>query len=582
MKLRCYQQTCLGAIFTEFKIVQSTMVTIPTGGGKTVVFAHVGNEFVKTGKVLILVHREELLQQAKEKFKIVTGIDAEIERAEQFANMSFFSDMRVIVSTIQTQVSGKKDARRYMRFRPDEFSLVIVDECHHATSKTWMEVINHYRKNPKLKVLGVTATPKRSSGEALGQVFESCAFQYGLRQAIDDGYLVNITQQSVFVKSLDFSHIKTTAADLNEGQLAELMEKEENVQGICQPTLEVIFALEPKTLSKIPVAEWRQYLADLNRTPRRTIIFTVSVAQAEMCCDVFLRSMSGVEWVCGKTPRDQRQSILKRFASGEVAITINCGVLVEGFDEPAVEVIAMARPTKSASLYQQILGRAMRTLTGTIDGLETKEERKAAIAASPKKFMRMIDFCGNAGKHKMIDCIDVLGGDLSNEAKEKAKEKAKDGKPKLVAVTLSNAEKEIERKKFEAMEKARVAEAARKAHLVAKANFSSQSVNPFDVSDSVNSKNGHSHITRDGVPLKEGTLRILRQQGINPATVTRNQIRGIIAKFFETPSGPQAQTLRKHGYDPMKFNRKTAHETIDALAKNGWKKPEPAYTDEPF
>src|SRR5207245_630103 len=152
--------------------------------------------------------------------------------------------------------------------------------------------------------------PDRPEKEALGQIFESVAYTYDILDAIQDGYLVDITQQFVPVAGLDYSHIKTTPGDLNEGQLAKVMELEANVQGICQPTLEVMFGLAPKTLSIVPVSQWRDHLARLRKTPRRTIVFTVSVLQAEMCCNVLSRAMPGVEWVCGATNKEKRTSTL--------------------------------------------------------------------------------------------------------------------------------------------------------------------------------------------------------------------------------------------------------------------------------
>lgn len=570
MNLRGYQQSAHDAILREFQTHGSSLVSMATGTGKTIVFAHLIKSF-QPKRALVLAHRDELISQARDKIHAVTGIDAEIEKAELYANTSLFSRMPVVVSSIQTQISGKKDKRRYMRFKPEDFGLLICDEAHHAAAASWKEVVSYYRRNPDLKVLGVTATPDRADEEALGQIFESVAFEYSILDAIQDGYLVDITQQFVPVSGLDFSEIRTFAKDLNEGDLAKVMELEENIHGVCQPSIEVMFGLTPKTLSAIPTLEWRNYLAGLNKKPRRTIMFTVSVAQAEMCCNIFSRAMDGVEWVCGKTHIDDRRQILERFSKGETHAVANCGVLLEGFDNPGVEVIVMARPTKSRALYAQAIGRSTRPLPGLIENLSTPGERRAAIAASPKPYCRILDFVGNSGQHKLISAVDVLGGRVSPEAAIRAREKAiSEGKPLKILVTMTKAEVDIQREKREAQERARLADEARKKRIIAKVDFTMQDVDSFDSKQAFKST---GKVSRDGFPLKEGTLAILRKLGINPAAVTKSQVQGILGDYYSRPSPPMAKVLMRAGLNPKDYNFKQALEMIGKLRANGWKKP---------
>jgi type I site-specific restriction endonuclease len=353
------------------------------------------------------------------------------------------------------------------------------------------------------------------------------------------------------------------------------MEIEENVQGIAQPTIEVMFGLPPKTLSDVPVPEWRQYLSNLNRTPRRTIVFTVSVAQAEMCANVLSRAMPGVEWVCGATPQEKRRATLARFSNGETHAVVNCGVLLEGFDNPAVEVIAMARPTKSRSLYAQAVGRSTRPLPGIVDTIATPEARRAAIAASPKPFCRILDFVGNSGKHKLISCADVLGGRFPEEVAEAAKEKAlREGKPVRILITMTNEAREQERKKREAAEKARQEAEARRHHLLAKAEYTSENVNPFD-RHSVR-PDGKRYASKDGREFSEKQSLILRRAGYDPSKFGYRQGQAIIGKIFSVPSEKQAKALRRSGYSESEIkamDHKKASAAIDALVKNGWRRP---------
>jgi superfamily II DNA or RNA helicase len=198
----------------------------------------------------------------------------------------------------------------------------------------------------------------------------------------------------------------------------------------------------------VPPPEWREYLRNLDRDPRRTIVFTVSVPQSEAVANVFLRAMDDVEWVSGKTQKDKRAQTLRRFLKGDTRCVVNCMVLTEGVDNPFVEVIVMARPTKSRSLYTQMVGRSTRTLPGIVDEIPLPEIRREIIEDSRKPFCRILDFVGNSGRHKLITCMDILGGHVSEKAAERAKQNAIiDGKPKMVLAALNNAEMELEKER---------------------------------------------------------------------------------------------------------------------------------------
>jgi superfamily II DNA or RNA helicase len=526
---RDYQTKAHSAVLDEWKKVQSTLLVLPTGCGKTISFANIIKD-QQPKRALVLAHRTELISQAKDKIERCTGLSVEIEKADLYASTNFIHRSPVVVSSIQTQTSGPKNNRRYKRFNPDDFGVLVCDEAHHSTADTWKEAIDYYRQNPNLKVLGVTATPDRSDQQALGQIFQSVAFNYEMQDAIDDGWLVHITQQYAQIKSLDFSHIRTTAGDLNSGDLAKVMEMEENVQGICQPTIEVMHGLEPKTLSQYPVENWKEELTKLNRVPRRTIVFVVTVAQAEMCCNVLLRSMSGVEWVCGKTADKDRVDILKRFATGQTHCVVNAMVLTEGYDNPLVELVAIARPTKSRSLYQQMIGRSTRTLPGIVDNLPTSEARREAIKSSAKPFCRVMDFVGNSGRHKLISVPDVLGGNYSEEVIEAAKAKAiEHGKPVMVSKSLSNAQIEADRKKREAAERARLAEEAKKRRIIYKVDWVDKNVDPFGKKEHMPTANQFR--SRDSKQLSEKVMFFLRRAGISdPSRMPFRQLMAIVAK----------------------------------------------------
>ena len=543
MNLRPYQLAASDAIFKEWQDNDSTLVVMPTGGGKTILFADVIRR-VFPRRALVIAHREELIFQARDKIQRVTGLSADVEMGEYRADGGLFGSSRVVVSTIQTQCSGGDGGGRMSKFDPQRFGVLIIDEAHHATSPTYRRVIDYYRTNPALKVLGVTATPDRADEEALGQVFQSVAFDYEVLDAIHDGWLVPIEQQMVHVEGLDYSSIRTTAGDLNGGDLAAVMEAEKTLQQMASASLTII-------------------------GQRRALVFTASVKAAEMTAEIFNRHRAEMAaWVCGKTDRDERRKVLADFAAGKIQVVCNCGVLTEGFDDPGVEVIIMGRPTKSRSLYSQMVGRSTRPLPGVVDGPETAAERRAAIAASAKPSCLVVDFVGNAGKHKLVTSADILGGKVSEEALELALARTlKAGGPVKMAEALDEAEAELQEQK-------RLAEAARRARLVATARFTTQSIDPFDVLhlDPVKPR-GWDNVKQ----LTEKQRSLLAKQGINPDNLSFAQGKQLISEIFRRWDGKlcsfkQAKVLRKYGYGTeVSFTEASA--TIDALAKNGWVRP---------
>lgn len=570
--LRPYQVTAQGNILREFQQERSTLLHLATGLGKTAIASAV-IQSMQPGRALFLAHTDELISQAVKSIGEWTGLPVAIEKADLYASNDLFNRTPVIVSSIQTQISGKKGNRRFQRFRPEDFSLIVADEAHLSVSPSWRETIAYYQQNPKLKLLGLTATPKRTDEQALNQMYESVAMSYGILDGIADGWLVDIVQQFVPVKGLDFSHIKTTGGDLNEGQLAEVMERESNIQGICQPVLEAMFGLAPRTLHELPPNQWKGFLSGLNTKPRRTLIYTVSVAQAEMCCNVFLRALDDMEWLCGKTNKETRRDMIARFASGATYGLVNVGCLTHGFDNPQVEVIAVARATKSASLYTQIIGRGTRPLPGLVDGIEKAEDRRAAIAGSGKPFIRILDFLGNSGKHKLITLSDILGGRVSDAAVEQTRKLLGDGKPRKILVTMSNAQLELERAQREAVLRRQAMEEARRKNVLAKADYSLRDVNPFSrqiVPVQV------QPVSRDGRMFSEKQAKVLAEGGLDPRSISYQQGRAIIGKLMLKPSLGQRKILEKRGFSCEGLTRKEASAKIDAIASaEGWNKNDP-------
>lgn len=542
--LRPYQQDAVDAVMKEFEEGNSTLVVAPTGSGKTEIFVNVIMKMLPK-RALVLAHREELILQAFHRLRSYE-VGADIEMADQFAEEHYYSRQPVVISTIQTQNSGNGERRRMHRFRPDDFSLVVCDEAHHYTAKSFRKVLDYFKQNKDIKILGLTATPDRADEEALGQVFGSVAFDYEILDAIHDGYLVPVDKQMVTVEGLDFSQIRTTAGDLNGADLGEVMEAEKNLQGIASSSIQII-------------------------GDRKTLAFTVTVKQAEKLAEIFNRHRPDMaEYICGATPKEDRHAILARFADGRTQVLCNVGVLTEGFDSPDTSVVIQARPTKSRCLYSQIIGRALRPLPGIIDNLHTADDRKVKIYLSDKPSALVVDFVGNAGRHKLMTTADILGGKVSEEVLDLAVEIAKKLGTPVRMDELIDEEKE---RMIVEMEERRKAEAARKACLVGKATFRAVQISPFDAFEiDAPVERGWDR----GKTLSEKQTKLLRNQGVDPSTMSYAESKAIINTLFfrwknKLCTLRQAAILKKRGYETGSLTMTEATKLIDEIAiKERW------------
>lgn len=536
--LRDYQQQAVRAVLEQWKAVDSTLVVSPTGTGKTVLMCALV-QAVFPGRTMILAHREELIFQARDKVRQYTGLQADVEMASLRADEhgGLFGRSTVVVSSIQTQNAGADGAGRMGRFDPMDFAVLIVDEAHHAVSPSYRRVLDYYRTNPALKVLGVTATPDRADEKALGQVFNSVAFDYEILDAIQAGYLVPIHQQMVEVAGLDYSGVRTTAGDLNGADLAAVMETEANLHGIASPLVEIA-------------------------GDRKALVFTASVDHAERLAEILNRHAPGrAAWVCGKTPKDDRRRINADFAAGSLQYLCNVGTHTEGFDDPGIELLAMARPTKSRCLYAQMVGRGTRPLPGLVDGVPDSEARRAAIAGSRKPLVTVLDFVGNAGRHKLMTTADILGGKVSDDAISAAVLAArKTGAPVDMAKALEDAEKEVQERK--------AAEAAKRARLRIRAKFEARTVDPFAVLDLP--RTGPARSDR-GRRLSDKQADILRRQGIDPDGRPYHECKRVLDDLFRRWNSGlatfgQAKHLSRYGL-PTDLPKSTASQVLDNIWK---------------
>jgi superfamily II DNA or RNA helicase len=437
--LRPYQEDCARAVVSDLATYDSTLVEAATGTGKTVIFCAIALRWPTP--VLIIAHREELIAQAAQKVHEATGTAPGVEMAEaSIARQGLFALPKVVVASVQTL----SQPGRLGAFPRDAFGLVVVDEAHHAVAVTYRRVLDYFRA----KRLGVSATPKRADDVALGQVFQSVAFRYGIVDAVDDGWLVPVSQQCVKVEGLDFSAVRSLAGDFNEGELERILTEETILHKVAAPTVQLS--------GDCPA-----------------LVFCCTVKHAELMSAVLGRYKPGSSaWLSGATSKEVRRETVQRYKDGKLQFLCNCGLFLEGFDAPVTSVVVMARPTKSAPLYAQVLGRGTRPLPGVVDGVPTAEGRKAAIAASPKRGMLALDFVGNAGRHKIVTAADVLGGRYGIPVRDYARETVSaENRPVPVAEALDRAEAEL------ALANAM---AERRRRILARAEYQTREVSPFD------------------------------------------------------------------------------------------------------
>jgi len=328
MELRPYQTNAKQAIFEEWEKVDKTLLVLPTGCGKTIVFAKVAEDCVRAGdRILILAHRGELLEQAADKIAKATGLGCATEKAEESCLSSWF---RIVVGSVQTLMREK----RLKQFPADYFDKIIVDEAHHCLSDSYQRVLEHF---DEAKVLGVTATPDRGDMRNLGQCFESLAYEYTLPKAIREGYLSPIKAVTIPLK-LDLTGVGTQSGDFKVGDLGS--------------------ALDPY-LYQI-ADEMAGYCAN-----RKTVVFLPLVATSKKFRDILCEKGFRAAEVDGESK--DRSEVLEAFDRGDYNVLCNSMLLTEGWDCPSVDCIVVLRPTKIRSLYSQMVGRGTRLHPGKTD-----------------------------------------------------------------------------------------------------------------------------------------------------------------------------------------------------------------------
>lgn len=499
---RPYQLDAIQALADNLAGHRSSLIEMATGLGKTVCICVLCQRTgAKGNRTLILAHRDELIRQAERKL-IATGITPSVEKGEQRASL----DALVVVASVQS-LRGK----RLARFPTDHFRLVVVDEAHRSAAPSYRAVFSHF---PQAKIVGVTATATRADGVSLGEIYETVAFRYALREAIRDGWLCPLRAQRVEVQGLDLSRIRTKAGDLDADELADAMASA--VHATVTPLLELA-------------------------GDRKTIVFAVDVAHAEALAEKINAARPGAaRAVSGETKPADREQALQDFAAGTFQFLVNCALFVEGFDEPSISCVAMCRPTKSLGFYMQCIGRGTRLHPDKADSL-------------------ILDFVGNAGRHRLISPADCLAGMPLDD----------DARREVERLLGTGADLEA------ALEEATAPERAAARHRDEIVSFIATEIDLFLGPDD---NDTDAHLNSNPAPPPPELIAKLKKRGVTrlAPSMNREEAQRLLGRLIQRSlSGlctlKQARQIARAGIDTRNMSFARATELIAMLRINGWK-----------
>lgn len=518
MKLRPYQQEARSSIQKEWQEGKKrTLLVLPTGCGKTIVFSKVIEDRVRMGeRVLVLAHRGELLDQASDKLEKSTGLKTAVEKAEKTSLGSFF---RVVVGSIQSMQREK----RLSQFPPNYFDTIIIDEAHHCISDGYQRVLSHFEDS---NVLGVTATPDRGDMRNLGTYFESLAYEYTLPAAIKEGFLSPIKALTIPLK-LDLTAVKQQAGDFSSRDLGT--------------------ALDPY-LYQI-ADEMVKHCAN-----RKTVVFLPLVKTSKKFRDILNERGFRAGEVNGDSK--DRVEVLEDFENDKYNVLCNSMLLTEGWDCPSVDCIVVLRPTKVRSLYSQMVGRGTRLHEG-------KEE------------LLLLDFLWHTERHELCHPAHLIAS--SDEVAQKMTENIEDAGEQGLALDLEEAEVQAEKdviaEREEALAKQLAEMRRRKQKLVDPLQFE-MSIQAEDLTSYVPS------FGWEMAPPSDQQVSALEKLGILPDQIDNAGKASLILERLNkrkeaglaTPK--QIRQLEQRGFKNVgMWSFDSAKNMIGRIASNGWRTP---------
>ena len=443
--LRPYQKAAIAALRTDWREgLKKLLIEVPTGCGKTRTFVLLPRQGART---LVIVPQIELITQTVNAIRSLRNCEPDVEQAD----LSAIPESEFVVASWQTLVRND----RYKKFL-GKVDLAVVDEAHWGFTTAGRDILQQLA-DAGARILGCTATAYRADKQSLLGFYEKISYCYGLRQAIDDGYLCEPRVKVHYVKSINLSAAaKKASADFNPEELDRILRSEEALHDIAG-------------------------LIQANHVPGRpALVFAHSVQQARLLRDLLLDRHGLVASLVHSYQSDEEyRSELKAFVTGERELIVNVGILTTGWDHPPVSEIFLAKPTKALNKYTQMIGRGTRTHGCNIEECETAEQRKRVIAASEKPYFVIHDITDSSRCHKLCSAIDVLSDqkkDLKVKVRDKIKEEAT--LEEIDAAVAAEMAAEAEAARLE-----REAERKRRAALVVGVTFGTEDRDPFAEAD---------------------------------------------------------------------------------------------------
>lgn len=511
--LRPYQQAARDSIHAQWEQGRlRTLLVLPTGTGKTIVFASVAADQVRAGdRVLILAHRGELLEQAADKLQRSTGLVSAVEKAESTCLNSWF---RVVVGSVQTL----QRSARLERFPRDYFGTIIIDEAHHAITDGHRRILDYFEG---AKVLGVTATPDRGDMRNLGEVFDSLAYEYKLTDAIKEGYLCKIMAQTIPLQ-LDISEVGFTSGDYSLGQLGTALD----------PYLEQI------------AAEMVQRCRG-----RKTVVFLPLIKTSQKFRDLLNAKGFQAAEVNGQSA--DRKEVLADFDAGKYNVLCNSMLLTEGWDCPSVDCVVVLRPTKVRSLYSQMVGRGTRLAEGKTDLL-------------------LLDFLWMTDKHELCRPADLVCEDRA-VARQMTENLAETGAPEDIEEAAAQACEDVVAQREEALAKQLAEQRRKKAKLVDPLQYE-MSIQAEDLSGYVPAFGWEAGPPTEQQTSALEKLGILPDavESAGKASLLLDRLHKRRDEGLTTPK--QIRCLEKYGFQHVgTWSFEQAKHMIDRIAAQGWR-----------
>ena len=512
-ELRPYQQQARDHIHAEWENGHTrTLLVLPTGTGKTIVFASVAADQVRAGdRVLILAHRGELLEQAADKLQRSTGLVSAVEKADATCLNTWF---RVVVGSVQTL----QRTARLERFPHDYFGTIIIDEAHHAITNGYRRILDYFGD---AKVLGVTATPDRGDMRNLGEVFDSLAFEYKLTDAIKECYLCRIMAQTIPLK-LDISSVTMSGGDYAVGDLGTALD----------PYLEQI------------AAEMAQRCKG-----RKTVVFLPLIKTSQKFRDLLNSHGFRAAEVNGQST--DRKEVLADFDAGKYNVLCNSMLLTEGWDCPSVDCVVVLRPTKVRSLYSQMVGRGTRLSPGKSDLL-------------------LLDFLWMTDKHELCRPADLVCEDRA-VARQMTENLAQTGCPEDIEEAAVQASEDVVAQREEALAKQLEEQRRKKARLVDPLQYE-MSIQAEDLAGYVPAfgwEAGPPSAEQTAALEKMGILPDAVESA-GKASLLLDRLNKRRAEGLTTPK--QIRVLERYGFQSVgTWSFDAAKHMIDRIAASGWR-----------